>query len=252
MDYALLIHASEAHFDSFSDAEQGAIFAGHGAYGQALEAAGGRSGAALMPSTTATCLRVRAGRVSMTDGPFAETKEQLGGFYGFCTNDLEQALAWASKIPDAQYGSVEVRPIPSFEGMQPVPPVAPTPAEATKEYLLLIYEDESRLAALPEAERHAVFRRYFAISAELRRAGLFMDGAGLASVREAKTVRMRGGKRLVSDGPFAETKEQLGGYYWIRARDLDHAASIARALPAAESGTLEIRPVMDVSRWMGG
>jgi hypothetical protein len=250
MEYVLLIHASEAQFDAMSEAEQSAIFAGHGAFTKELLATGrGRSGAALMPSATATCLRVRDGSTTLTDGPFAETKEQLGGYYGYATNEVEEAIAWAARIPDATYGSVEVRATPTFEGAPPSPPTAPKPTDATKEYLLLMYEDESRWASIPEAERNAVFGRYFAFSAETRRAGLFVDGAALVPTRDARTVRVRDGKRLVSDGPFAETKEQLGGYYRLWARDLDHVVQLAKQIPAAETGTIEIRPIMDTSQF---
>jgi hypothetical protein len=248
MDYVLLIHASESHFENLTEAEQGELFAGHGAFTKELMATGrGSSGAALMPCATATCLRVRNGKTTLTDGPFAETKEQLGGYYGFSTDDLDEALTMASKIPDAAYGCVEVRPTPSFEGAPPYPPTAKKPEDATKEYLLLLYEDESRWARMLEAERNAILGRYFAVSAEMRKAGVFIEGSALSSTREAKTARLRDGKRVVSDGPFAETKEQLGGYYRIWARDLDHAAHFAKQIPAAESGTIEIRPVMDTS-----
>ncbi len=246
MDYVLLIHASESHFDAMSEAEQGALFAGHGAFSKDLMATGrGMSGAALMPCATATCLRVRNGKTTLTDGPFAETKEQLGGYYGFKTDDVNEAIAMAAKIPDAAFGCVEVRPTPTFGGAPQT--TAKKPEDATKEYLLLIYEDESRWATMPEAERNAIFGRYFAVSAEMRKAGVYIDGSALSSTREAKTARVREGKRVVSDGPFAETKEQLGGYYRIWARDLDHAAQFAKQIPAAETGTIEIRPVMDTS-----
>lgn len=248
MDYVLLIHASESHYDAMSEAELGAMFAGHDAFTKELLATGrGRSGAALMPCAMATCVRVRNGKATLTDGPFAETKEQLGGYYAFTTHDVDEALSMAAKIPDATYGSVEVRPMPSFAGAPAPVQTAPRPADATKEYLLLIYEDESRWATISEEERNAIFGRYFAVSAEMRKAGVFVDGSALMSTRESKTARVRAGKRVVSDGPFAETKEQLGGYYRIWARDLDHAIQFAKQIPAVETGTIEIRPVIDTS-----
>jgi hypothetical protein len=249
MDYALLIHASEARFATQTPGDQAAIFGAYMQYTKEIAATGkSQPGAALMPTSTATCLRVRNGKVTLSDGPFAETKEQLGGFYVFSTSEPEEALAWAAKIPDAHGGSIEVRPTPTFAGAPPYPPTAAKPADAAQEYLLLIYEDETLWTRMTEAERNATFGRYFGVSAEMRKAGVFIDGSALSSVREAKTVRMRDGKRLVSDGPFAETKEQLGGYYRIWARDLDHAASFAKLIPAAETGTIEIRPVMDTSQ----
>ncbi|MBL8956379.1 MAG: hypothetical protein JNK82_36735 [Myxococcaceae bacterium] len=251
MDYTLLIYASESKFGEMTPEQQGAIFEGHNVFSKELIGTGrGRSGAALEPAATSTCLRVRDGKALLTDGPFAETKEQLGGFYTFSTNNVDELVSMASKIPDAAYGSIEVRPLPDMPGRPPYPPVAAKPADAKKEYLLLIYEDEKRWTKLSEAEKGKIFGRYFQLSSELRQTGLWVDGAALATSDTAKTVKLRDGKRLVTDGPFAETKEQLGGFYQVWARDLDHAVSLAKKIPAAETGTIEVRPVMDVSQFM--
>jgi hypothetical protein len=250
MDYALLIHASEAKFATKSSDEQGALFAAYRDFTKALMGTGKtKPGAALLSSTTATCLRVREGKTILTDGPFAETKEQLAGFYLFSTDDATEAAAWAAKIPDADGGSIEVRAVPTFEMRTPYPEIAPKPASATKEYMLLIYEAESRWTTVSDAERGALMGGYFKASADMREAGVFIDGSALSSVKGARTVRVREGKRVVSDGPFAETKEQLGGYYRIWARDLDEAIAYAKKIPAAETGTIEIRPVMDTTEF---
>lgn len=249
-DYALLIHKSEAHFANLSPSEQGAIFGAYGSFTQDFLAKGGKPGAALLPTGTATCLRVRNGKTLLTDGPFSETKEQLAGFYRLSTNNMEEAYSWASKIPDAAGGSIEIRALPTFEGAPSYPAIGKKSDAATQEYLLLIYEDESVWARASEAQRNEMFGKYFAVSAEMRKSGAFVDGAALASVTDAKTVRVREGKRVVSDGPFAETKEQLGGYYQIWAKDLDEAIAFAKKIPAAETGTVEIRPVMDTSQFM--
>ena len=248
MDYALLIYASEARFGQMTQEQQGKLFGAYGQYTRDLLATGrADKGAALEPSHTATSLRVRDGKALLTDGPFAETKEQLGGFYLFKSDNLDEVMSWASKIPDAANGSIEIRPVPEMKGMPPYPPVAPKPADAKKEYLLLIYEPEKLWVNMPEAKKGEVFGKYFAASSEMRKAGLFVDGAALAPTFDSKTVKLREGKRLVTDGPFAETKEQLGGYYRIWARDLDQAVSFAKKIPAVETGTIEIRPVMDTS-----
>jgi hypothetical protein len=247
MDYALLIYASEKHFDALPADTQGALIAAYGPYTREIAATGRmKPGAALMPTATATCVRVRDGKTLVTDGPFAETREQLGGFYVFSTDDPDEAIAWAAKIPDAVHGSVEVRPVPPM-GPPASAAAGDKPAEASKEYLLLIYDDEKHLAEIPEAQRNAIYGRYFELSAELRRRGVFADGSALGSVSGAKTVRQRDGKRLVTDGPFAETREQLGGYYHVFAKDLDEAIAYAKKIPAVETGTIEIRPVMDTS-----
>jgi hypothetical protein len=143
-----------------------------------------------------------------------------------------------------------VRPIPNL----PTPPLTetaagPAPAGATKEYILLIYEDEKIFVSMSEAEARAVFGRYYAFSQGIKASGNFVDGAPLAPTRTAKSVRVETGTRIVKDGPFAETREQLGGYYRVRARDLDEAIAMAARIPAAETGSIEIRPVMDTSAY---
>src|SRR5205809_7242967 len=113
-------------------------------------------------------------------------------------------------------------------------------------YMLLIYGDETAMAKLNEAERAALFRDYGQFSEGIRRSGNFLAGAPLRPTPTATTVRLREGKRLVTDGPFAETREQLGGYFLIEAKDLDEAIGVATRIPAAKKGTVEIRPVIEI------
>lgn len=114
------------------------------------------------------------------------------------------------------------------------------------QYALLIYDDEQEWASMPEEERNALYGEYFAYTNELRESGSYLDGNPLQPTSDATSVRVRGGERLVTDGPFAETKEQLGGYYIIEAASLDEAVQWAAKIPGAKLGTIEVRPVMSV------
>jgi hypothetical protein len=112
MQYLVLIYDNEKLWETMSEAESGKVFADYMAYTKEMAQAGVlRGGDALKPTSTATTVRVRDGKRLTTDGPFAETKEQLGGYYLIDVPDLEKALDWASKCPSAKYGSIEVRPI---------------------------------------------------------------------------------------------------------------------------------------------
>ncbi|MBK8067580.1 MAG: YciI family protein [Rhodanobacteraceae bacterium] len=112
MKYILLIYGDPAAEAQLSEAQMQAIYQAHAAYGQALEAAGViRGGAELKPPATATTLRFSGGRSTLVDGPYAETKEQLGGYYLIETDTLDEALAWAAKMPGMEAGAVEVRPL---------------------------------------------------------------------------------------------------------------------------------------------
>jgi hypothetical protein len=112
MRYALLVYANEAVYAAMSPEEYGAMFQGHASFSnEALQRGLLTEGAPLQPTSTATTVRIRDGRTLITDGPFAETKEQLAGFYILNCRDLDEALAMAARIPDAAYGSVEIRPV---------------------------------------------------------------------------------------------------------------------------------------------
>jgi hypothetical protein len=244
MQYVLLIHAAESQYASFSKEKYEAYMQAYVKYSNAIEATK-RSGdcAPLEQTSTATTVQVRDGKRIVKDGPFAETREQLGGYYAFDAKSEEEAIEWASKIPDAEGGTIEVRPIITMGGR----PAAPK--KEGKDYLLLIYEAEAVWAKMTPAEREATSARYRALGAKLNDAGKFIGGEKLDSVKKAKSVSMDGDKRIVRDGPFAETREQLGGYYRIYARDLDEAIAFAAEIPAAETGTIEVRPAMDVSAY---
>ncbi|HUP49078.1 MAG TPA: YciI family protein [Thermoanaerobaculia bacterium] len=112
MNYILLIYGDEKAWGSLSKEEMEKVYEGHRAYGEAMAAAGVmRGGAELKPVSTATSVRFSKGRPKTVDGPFAETKEQLGGYYLIDVENLEQAIEWAEKMPGMTEGTVEVRPL---------------------------------------------------------------------------------------------------------------------------------------------
>ncbi len=111
-------------------------------------------------------------------------------------------------------------------------------------YALLIHGSEDAWSGLSDAERAAQYERYGKLQREMEEHGHYVGGDELASAASAKLVRIRGGETIVSDGPFAETKEQLGGHFTVEC-DLDTALRYAARIPAAEGGTIEVRPVVD-------
>jgi hypothetical protein len=112
------------------------------------------------------------------------------------------------------------------------------------QYMLLIYTDENSWAGLSEEERGQLYQEYGAFTESLRERGALIAGDQLQPVSTATTVRVRNGEQLVTDGPFAETKEQLGGYYLIEADSLDGAIAAAAMIPGARHGTIEVRPLV--------
>jgi Uncharacterized protein conserved in bacteria len=110
-------------------------------------------------------------------------------------------------------------------------------------YMLLIYGDEQ---VWSEQERQACYQESTQFAHTLKSSGHFLTTSPLQSVSTATTVRVREGKRLVTDGPFAETREQLGGFFMIEAKNLDEAIDIAGRIPGARKGSVEIRPVVEI------
>jgi hypothetical protein len=113
-------------------------------------------------------------------------------------------------------------------------------------YMLLIYHDEQVWRRLSEVERQQIMAEYGQFTLQIKSTGHYSAGAQLDPAASATSVRVREGKRLQTDGPFAETREQLGGYYLIEAKDLDEATSIASRIPSARLGAIEVRPVIEV------
>ncbi len=115
------------------------------------------------------------------------------------------------------------------------------------EYMLLIYNSEAEGKKRPAAEHQQIFQEYMTFTEDLNKSGRNKGSAPLEQTTTATTVRVRNGKTVVTDGPFAETKEQLGGYYLVEAKDLDEAISIAARIPGAKWGSIEVRPIMKIN-----
>ena len=114
------------------------------------------------------------------------------------------------------------------------------------QYLLLIYQNEKAWAEMSEADQGAAFGEYMQFTTDIKASGHYRGGEALQPIATATTVRVRNGKTTTTDGPFAETREQLGGYYLIEAKDLDEATKIAARIPDARigNGSVEVRPIM--------
>lgn len=112
------------------------------------------------------------------------------------------------------------------------------------QYALLIYENESRWNAMSDADQKTMFAEYRTFTESIAKSGHYKGGEALQPTATATTVRVRDGKTLSTDGPFAETKEQLGGFYLVEAKDLDEATAIAARIPGSRVGSIEVRPIL--------
>ncbi len=112
-------------------------------------------------------------------------------------------------------------------------------------YLCLIYDEESKWGKMTKGEADTMMSEFGAFTESIKSSGHFVGGNQLHPTQAATTVRIRGGKASTTDGPFAETKEQLGGYYLIEAKDLNEAIQIAGRIPSARSGSIEVRPIVE-------
>jgi hypothetical protein len=120
--------------------------------------------------------------------------------------------------------------------------------EGGMKYLCLVYSEEKTLDAMPDGEFNAFSDEHVALDEELKKSGHSIVAEALQPVRTARTVRVRNGRLSTTDGPFAETKEQLGGINLIDARDLNDAIQVAARIPSARIGSIEVRPVWELRR----
>ena len=121
----------------------------------------------------------------------------------------------------------------------------PVEGYTAMKYLCLIYDEEKTLHTMSKEQGEALMGEYFAFTKDIRQSGHYLGGNDLQPVKNATTVRVRNGRVSTTDGPFAETKEQLGGYYLIEAKDLNEAIQIAARIPSAKLGSIEVRPVQE-------
>ncbi len=245
MKYMLLIYGAE---DAWTQDERRTCMIDSLVVCDELKARGKYLGAAPLQSvTTAASVRVRDGRTLVTDGPFAETTEQLGGYYLLDLADLDDAIAVAGRVPPAAKGTVEIRPLVALEGL---PAERPLPTDAfggaSTPFLLLCYDDEDAWEAAGPEALAAARAEAAALARRLADEGRYLSAAPLHPAETATCVSVRGGRRVVTDGPFAETHEVLGGYYLILAEDRDTAVRLAAQHPGARVGAVEVRPLFDL------
>ena len=204
--------------------------------------------APLQSVTTAATVRVREGRPLITDGPFAETTEQLGGYFLLDLADLDEAIEVAGRLPSVTKGTAEIRPLLALDGLPPARsfPVGSEDAKGTP-FLLLCHHNEAEWQDAGPAAQQDAMTEATALIRQLSDAGQYLNSSPLHPAATATCVRVRNGKREITDGPFAETHEVLGGFYVILAESRDEALRIAAQQPGARFGSIEVRPLFDFS-----
>jgi hypothetical protein len=204
-------------------------------------------GSKLQPVSDATTIRAPEGRTVVTDGPFAETKEQVAGYDVIDCPDLDSAVAVAAAHPTTHVGSIEVR---AFAPGMPDPVVPQRPAHGKYRYLMLVCADMRRAMAAaveadgagrPDEDDDQGPGEVDAWIDELGDRRLY--GWGLELPDRAVTVRRVDDRVVTTDGPFAETKEQIAGYDLLECSDLDEAIAAVAAHPVAGGGVIELRPL---------
>lgn len=208
-------------------------------------------GAALQPSRTAKTLRWKNGEVVVTDGPFTETKEQLGGVGLMEARDMVHAIELMSKHPGLHHGSTfEIRPVDEESLKRQAATIAAlgkgTPANDPRatQFGSLGYIDESGWGSKSKSDFDAMMKQCIAFDETRIKSGQWLRGIGLQGARTAKTLRGKAGQVIVTDGPFAETKEYLGGLVVLAFKDWNEAVATLSKHPALPFGvTIEIRPI---------
>jgi len=244
MQYLVTLYDREDRDAGPGTPEWDADMEGYGRFGE-LAGPVILGGEALDASATARTVRTPAGGGDaplVTDGPFAETSEVIGGYYVLEAETLDDVIALAREIPAASkpHGAVEVRPtVMLWAPDQPV-----ELQEGDTRYLAMIYGQETA-ADIPDTPewdeagaRHGQFGE--------KHAGALVSGIALRPAATATTLRVRDGELLVTDGPFAETSEVLGGVYVVRATSSDDAVAVAHDVPTNPGGAVEVRPILEL------
>ena len=203
----------------------------------------------LLPVATGSTVRVRDSQRLITAGPFAETTEQLGGYYLIDVENLDEAIAIAVRLPPAKKGTVEIRPLFKLDGLPTEKLFAePTASESQlKRFMFLCYDDEEAWRNVGPEAHHAAMLEAVELTHRLDARGQYVSASPLHAIATATSVRVRNGQRIVTDGPFAETREVLGGYYLILAKDQAEALGIAAEHSGARVGAVEVRQLFDLS-----
>jgi hypothetical protein len=203
----------------------------------------------LHPVATAVTVRVRQGERFVTTGPFAETAEQLGGFYLIDVENLDEAIAYAARLPAASKGTVEIRPMLPLAGLPPDQIAEGLQAGSgdTRNFMFLCYDDEEAWVRAGTVVHQAAMQEAVELINHIDSVGQYISASPLHHSTTATSVRVRHGKTIFTDGPFAETHEVLGGFYVLRARDHESLVEFAVKHPGTRLGAVEIREVFDVS-----
>jgi hypothetical protein len=240
MQYLAMLYGNEADMPAPGTPERDAMHAAYANFGQKHHAAI-LGGEALLPSSQAVTVRAAAtGAPLVTEGPFAETAEVIGGFYVLDAPTLDAAIDMARDIPMASHGAVEVRPLVMWMADNYLTPSAPG-----SRYLGLIVgkPTEADVPDTPEWDDGAAAHGGF-----VARAGdAVLGGGALHPTTTSSTVRVRNDEVLVTDGPFAESAEVVGGFYLLRGPDRDTVTALAAQIPVNPGGAIELWRVMDLA-----
>jgi hypothetical protein len=263
MKFMCLGYGAEKNWDAMTKREQDAFIEECFAYDDPLFKDGHwiEGGQALQSARHAKTLRWKNGKVVVTDGPFTETKEQLGGTGVLEARDMDHAIALISKHPGLRLGPFEIRPIDEESLKRQMASDAewrgkaaavPKDNPASMKFASLGYVPGNNWDEISESERDAMIEQCIAFDAARRKDGQWLGGIALQGAGTAKTLRLKAGKVAITDGPYAETKEWLGGVVVLQIKDMNHAVELLSRHPALPFGiSIELRPIDEEmnARW---
>jgi hypothetical protein len=227
----MLIHAANPDLASEWDDEAQASFSSW--VEETIRSGVNLQGSRLRPTADATTIKIRDGELIITDGPYAETREQVAGYDVLECASLDEAVRWAGRHPSSWVGAVEVRALPDSAPAVPLP----EPGEGKIQYVMLVCTDPA-----VDPQEFAHIEPVDPWVAEMNGRGVRLYGSELEPPGSARTVRVREKHAIVTDGPFAETKEQIAGFDVLECADLDEAIEVASRHPMTRLGILEVRP----------